>query len=146
MDVSPCCMDVSPSCMDVSPCWILSSATTTLSPAFLTLLMNPAPVQPGSSGSPLPDKAAKNQGPWLLPYLGLPRNRLSSEESCTERSPLWSHTCNWAEGQLTHNELQLISQQIPQQALELRWPLRIIPNEGRGLGSYTPTWASSWPR
>ena len=96
--VHPC-----PSCMDVShPPPVLSSATTTLSPAFLTLLMNPAPRQPGSSGSKLPDKAAKNQGPWPLPYIRFPTNRLSSEELCTEGllgSPLWKHPCNWTETQ-----------------------------------------------
>lgn len=42
---------------------------------------------------------------------------------------------------LTYSELQLVSQQIPQRALDLGWPLRSIPNEGRELGSYTPTWA-----
>lgn len=89
--------------MDVShPAVVLSPATTALSLAFLTLLMNPAPRQSGSSGSPLPDKAAKNQGPWPLPYIAFPTNRLSSEESRTEGllgSPLWNHPCNWAETQ-----------------------------------------------
>ena len=96
------CTPAHPAWMSATPPPVLSSATTTLNPAFLTLLMNPAPRQPGSSGSPLPDKAAKNQGLWPLPYIGFPTNRLSSEELCTEGllgSPLWNHPCKWAETQ-----------------------------------------------
>lgn len=42
---------------------------------------------------------------------------------------------------LTLNELQL----IPQRALKLGWPLRIVQIEESGLSFYIPPAASHWP-
>lgn len=106
--------------------------------------MNPAPRQPGSSGSPLPDKAAKNQGPWPLPDIGFPTNRLSSEELCTEGllgSPLWKHPCNWAETQADPQWIATGISADPTESPGSEMAPQKHPNEGRRLGSYTPTWA-----